>query len=535
MGSIVVNTLGAIPILCALYLLYTLLRFGSRDKRMPPGPRTIPILGNLHQMDMKNMHIQFKDWADQYGGVFSLKIGGGNMIVLSDPRAVHDLMNKKSAIYSDKPIDHQMLLCLQDENIAFMPSTQLWRAERKIASQSFSPKALDERLSPISEAEISQLMADLLNTPENFRDHIKRATASAVSIATFGFRAPTMDNFFATAAYLGMDTFLEAVKPGTYLPIEQFPILKYIPDRWNPSIPRAKKCYETVTKLWAEARRRVEERRNNGDIRVSLADRLISGDIKSDTPLSDRDVNHLLGAMLEAGADTTSTSSLIHILFLAKNTWVQEKARMELDIVCGTARMPDWSDFKDLPYINCIIKEGMRIRPLVPTGVPHRVTQDDWYDGMFIPRDSTVIVPQYAMHFSRHCTSQIPHFKDPETYNPDRYLEHIRLANDYAGSPDFMNRDHYVYGAGRRICVGIHLAERTQWRILARLLWAFKIEPAIDETTGLEIPIDADDFEVKFMNIPRTFKVQIKVRSARHAEVIRQDLEKVKDFLKSWN
>ena len=75
-------------------------------------------------------------------------------------------------------------------------------------------------------------------------------------------------------------------------------------------------------------------------------------------------MSNFLGTLHQGAADTTSSVMLSNILYLAKYPWVQDKARVELDRVCGTKRMPTWSDFKELPYINCIIKEGLRIRPV---------------------------------------------------------------------------------------------------------------------------------------------------------------------------
>jgi cytochrome P450 len=154
------------------------------------------------------------------------------------------------------------------------------------------------------------------------------------------------------------------LEPGTYLPIEQFPILKLIPDRFVPSKARAKRCYKEMTAIWTEARRRVEERRLRGDKRDSVADKVLAGDIKLDVPLSDTHLNNFLGVIHEGSADTVSGAILTTILHLAKNPWVQHKARVELDRVCGVERVPIWSDFENIPYINCIIKEGLRIRPV---------------------------------------------------------------------------------------------------------------------------------------------------------------------------
>lgn len=74
----------------------------------------------------------------------------------------------------------------------------------------------------------------------------------------------------------------------------------------------------------------------------------------------------------------------------------------------------------------------------LPLGVPHRVAQDDWYKGMLIPKDATVVIPSYAIH-----RSEMWSYKDPDVFNPARYVNHPRLASDYAGSPDFNNRDKF--------------------------------------------------------------------------------------------
>ena len=98
------------------------------------------------------MFTRFKEWADEYGRIFSLKIGAGTLIVLNDKRTVHDLLDKRSAIYSERPLDQQLITSLK-ENFAFMGTTPTWRAHRKIASHFLAPKNLDDQIMAIQEAE----------------------------------------------------------------------------------------------------------------------------------------------------------------------------------------------------------------------------------------------------------------------------------------------------------------------------------------------------------------------------------------------
>lgn len=87
--------------------IYWLSRIGQRPKGYPPGPPTLPLIGNLHLMPKEKTHLQFKKWAEEYGPVYSLMLGTMVMVVLASDQAVKDLLDKRSAIYSSRP-DHYL-------------------------------------------------------------------------------------------------------------------------------------------------------------------------------------------------------------------------------------------------------------------------------------------------------------------------------------------------------------------------------------------------------------------------------------------
>jgi cytochrome P450 len=370
----------ALSTLGGLYIIFKLARFGSREKHLPPGPPTYPIVGNAHLVVDKDLykrsehfrhrfpsliHDRFKDWSEQYGPVFSLKIGKGTMIVLNSRRAVHDLIDKRSAIYSSRPQDEQFRMALKGENIANMDADAGWRAQRKITARFFAPIKLDGDLAKISEAEVTTLMHDLLVDPQAFTKHLDRSTASFSTIACFGQRAKTYDDFWATSAYEAMEAVNAALSPGTYLPTEQFPIFKWIPKRWLSSTTRAEEGFSIPTRIYTKAREHVEARRNRGDKRQSLMDELLDDEsIQLDDAFRGTKLSNFVGALMQGAAETTALTMRTSIMFLATHPWVQDKAQKELDALCGVDRVPNFSDFKDLPYINCIMKEGLRIRPV---------------------------------------------------------------------------------------------------------------------------------------------------------------------------
>ncbi|RFU29332.1 hypothetical protein B7463_g6997, partial [Scytalidium lignicola] len=475
-------------------------------------------------------HYQFREWGEKYGGIFSLKFGPGTVIVLFDRKAINYLLDKKGTIYSERPHNYVASLVTAGDSFAFMNSTPLWRAERKVAAHNLSPKNLDEKVGLIQDAEAYVLLADLVRDPKNFYTHIQRTTSSVANAVVWGHRGAKFDSFWAHAVYDAMDNYSVSLEPGANPPVDEFPFLRYIPDRFAYWKRRARLSYKCMDDTWNEARRRVDIRRAKGIKRDSIIDAILDGEKHNDVKITDHQMNHFLGVLVEGGADTTASSTLTSLMYLALHPEFQAKARKELDEICGTERIPMWSDFPRLPYINCLIKEAMRIHPVLPLGVPHRVSRDDWYEGMLIPKDSTVIIPTWAIHLSEKMG-----YEKPEEYNPDRFLHFPKLADSYAGSPDYSNRDHYGYGAGRRICPGIHLAERTQWRMTARLLWAFEVQRVIDPETGEPLPIDVTAYNEGISHCPKEFPISFKPRSQAHVDTIMREMDKAKEFLAAWD
>jgi cytochrome P450 len=115
--------------------------------------------------------------------------------------------------------------------------------------------------------------------------------------------------------------------------------------------------------MWTKARAIIDERRSHGDKRDCFIDTKLDEYEAKGWPMSQHAFNYLFGVLLEAGADTTANQILTLILALAKYPEIQKRARKEIDALCGPDRAPLFTDFDQLPYINCIVKEGMRWRP----------------------------------------------------------------------------------------------------------------------------------------------------------------------------
>ena len=183
------------------------------------------------------------------------------------------------------------------------------------------------------------------------------------------------------------------MEPGANPPVDVFPILKLIPTRFAPWKRRALHAGSVMDAVWGGALKTVRERRATGEKRDCIADKIINEyEAKGGQPLIEHKLQNLLGEMVEGGADTTSAQLLTFIMAMACYPRVQAKAQALIDEVIPPTRSPNWSDFDKLQYVNAMVKEGMRWRPVSSVALPHRAREDDYYDGMFIPKDTTIWV-----------------------------------------------------------------------------------------------------------------------------------------------
>ena len=142
-------------------------------------------------------------------------------------------------------------------------------------------------------------------------------------------------------------------------------------------------------------------------------------------------------------------------------------------------------------------------------------------DGKFLPKGTVVFINAFGMH---HDPSR---FANPEVFDPDHYKGQTTLAPELAAAADYESRDHYGYGSGRRLCPGIHIAERNLFLALAKLTWAFEFRPGKDEE-GKVVEPDVDNetgYSEGFLVCAKPFLCDITVRGEKRRETILAEFE----------
>ncbi|KAF8176366.1 cytochrome P450, partial [Mycena galopus ATCC 62051] len=463
----------------------------------------------------------FTEWARRYGGIYSLKVGPGTVVVLTDLAAIKELMEKRSGSTVDRPPMHVADLVTGGLSIGLARYGESWRTLRRTAHAILTPEASARHL-PIQQAEASQLLHDILRQPQSFYTHIRRYSNSVILSVLYGKRAPRYETPETTALFCVIHEWSRVLEPGATPPVDLIPLLKYVPERWAKWKRDCAKIRKLQRDLYFGLLDETKGRLSRGDENGSYMEEILT---RQEELGMDREMTGYLGAaLIEGGTDTTSHYLQSLILALTAYPDAQRKAHEEIDRVVGEHRMPTLEDLEEMPYIRAMILEVHRFRPVAPLLLPHSALTAEEYNGFIIPQGATIFVNVWGIFHDPEL------YNDPESFIPERYLLTENGTKPGVDGSDL--RSNFPFGVGRRICSGIHLAQNSINLNAMNLVWAFDFTTDTD-ADGNAIKLDTFDYEKGVLTGPRPFKCKITPRSAERAELIeREFLEAADTFSK---
>lgn len=492
---------------CFVLLVVLLLARYLRAKpsaQLPPGPRGLPLIGNLLDMPAEQEWLTFAQWGEKWGDICSVTVLGQSLIILNSADAAIEMLDKKSSIYSDRPVLHMAGELVGWRNtLVLIPCGERFRRFRRFFHQMIGTHSSIGRFLPLQEQEVHRFVRNVLLKPEDLASHIRRSVGATILKVSYGYEIKQTNDPFIELAEKATEQFSQASAPGRWL-VDLIPGMKHIPmcfpgagfrrtaDGWS----------RTLTQMVELPFAFVKQQMIAGVAPVSFTSKLLEG--KELSPQEELDLKWSAASLYSGAADTTVSALYAFFLAMALNPSVVKKAQLELDAVVGTDRLPSFADREHLPYINALVKEVFRWNSVVPTAVPHRATQNDIHDGHFIPAGSLVIPNIWKM------THDPRTYRNPMDFYPDRFMP----TEGRLPEPDPKN---VCFGFGRRTCPGSHLADSTLFIMCATALAVFDIsksivngvvvEPVHDNTTGT-------------ISHPKPFQCSIRPRSEKSAFLI---------------
>ncbi|KAI0885431.1 cytochrome P450 [Annulohypoxylon maeteangense] len=394
---------------------------------------------------------------------------------------------------------------------------------RKLVHNSLNIKAARTYV-PYQDLENKAMLNAFLETPSQFIHHFRRYTNSLSTQMLFGFRTINNDDPRLKQLFRSFEGFSDVMGSGAAALLNAFPLLRHLPDVFLPMRRHAQELHRAEAALFLGHYRETKERVKIGEAKPCLCVDLVRAQDKEG--FSDLTAAYVSGSLLEAGSDTTSATLVGWSQAMLLFPEVCKAAQAEIDRVCGD-RLPDLNDLPDLPYIRGCMKESLRWMPTVILGVPHATVRDDEYMGYKIPKGAGVILNVWGI------SNDPKRHPNPRKFDPTRWAGDNQTSVEAANNQDASKRDHFVFGAGRRLCQGMHIADRSLFLAMSRLLWAFDFERPIDEITGKEIipNIDALVPDGGTFVQPEPFEAVIKPRSEQKAQRVREEWSKATELL----
>ncbi|RMY60474.1 hypothetical protein D0864_13083 [Hortaea werneckii] len=467
-----------ITIITAVIATVSIVRYleNAAKNRLPkgvkplPGPKGLPLIGSVHELPEKNSWMKFHEWAEQYGPIYQVNLAGVNHVWIARDHVAKDLLTKKGAIYSDRP----HIPALERDNrdsgqyLPLMSRNALWTRQRRFAKQIMDTS---EKASfyGYPELEAVRLLGELMTNPSQYNVAMESFISRITSRLAWGTSASS-DELKQRAREL-----LIGVSPTGALG-NKLPFIMSLPEKLISARAWESRRSRTERKFFEQMQHQVRsEMDDSTQSKPSWMRSFLENKLKWGFA-SDLEGAFAVGMHGIAGALTIAAPMQSFCLAMCHYPQYQSILYEEIDRVLGD-RMPTYGDLQDMPVLRAFIRETLRWRPPVPTGIPHESTEDDTYEGFHIPAGS-------VMHPLEWSISRDPEvFPEPDEWNPLRWLD-----GDFPTYQEPLTKfptitEYSQFGYGRRTCQGMGVTEADLFVGLGSVAWLFSMQASEDAVT----------------------------------------------------
>ncbi|XP_010543251.1 PREDICTED: cytochrome P450 93A2-like [Tarenaya hassleriana] len=453
-------------ILIAVFSVLWYIRLFTKAKRppLPPGPPGLPIVGNLPFLQPE-LQKYFDALAGKYGPIFKLRLGAKLAVVISSPEMAREVLKTHDVTFAnhDVPIAARVNT-YGGVDILWSPYGPEWRMLRKVCvSRMLSSTTLDS-FYILRRAEIRRTVRFLADRGQsgstvNLGEQIFVTILNVITQMLWGATVADEESERVGAEFrelvYEMNEIIGIPDISDFFPVLSRFDLQGLVKRMRGPAKRFDQMFDRII----NQRLRVDDK-NPGDGKDFLQFLLKVKDEDKSTPLSMDHVKAVLTDMVLGGTDTSSNTIEFAMAELVNRPEIMKRAQQELDEVVGKDNIVEESHITKLPYLFAVMKETLRVHPILPLLVPHRSSESAIIAGYTIPKDTKVFINVWSIH------RDPGQWENPLEFNPDRFLGR---TGDFSGN----NFSYLPFGSGRRICAGIAMAERVVLYNLATFLHSF--------------------------------------------------------------
>ncbi|KAJ3675459.1 hypothetical protein LUZ60_004501 [Juncus effusus] len=440
-------------------------RFSNSNFKLPPGPRPLPIIGNIHHLIGSVPHRALHKLSLKYGEILFLQLGELQAVIISSSNAAREIMKTHDLNFATRGPKSTAgkILTYQCKDVAFAPYGEYWRQIRKICILELLSMKRVQSFRSIREEEVGNLirLISSLSSDGKLVNLSKKifATINDMSVrAVVGSKCKDQDAFLHELA-IGFD-----LTSGLNL-VDMFPSSRII--RLFSSVAReANRCHQEMDRILdgmiqEHRERKKEEVEDLLGVLLGLYDEGLASDklfLSLDT------IKAVIFDAFEAGSETSTTALDWAMFELMRNPRVMHKAQSEIRQLLQNRSDINESDLEKFDFLHLIIKETLRLHPPLPLLLPRECRETCRILGHDIPKGATVMVNAWTIG------RDSKYWEDAEEFKPERFQNDTSV--DFKG----MDFEFIPFGAGRRICPGISFGLANMQLALASLLYHFDWE-----------------------------------------------------------
>ncbi|CAO2140888.1 unnamed protein product [Urochloa humidicola] len=473
----------AVPLLLPPLILLTLSKKRSSDDkdnvlRLPPGPWQLPVIGSLHHLVRNPLaHRAIADMARLLNApIVYLRLGEIPMVVASSPDAAREIMKTHDINFATRPFGPtSQAIMAEGEGVVFARYGALWRQLRKICVLELLSARRVQSFRRVREEEVGRLVAAVYSAAAGEAEAVVNVSERIAGlISDTAVRTMIGDRFERREEFL--EHLAEGIKISARFSVRDlFPSsrLAGIVGRTTRSVQAN---HRKLLELMDSAIQQHQQRRaaamasaaaggSSDSEQEDLVDVLLRLQKEGglEVPLTMGTIKEVILDLFIAGSETSANTLQWTMAELVKNPKVMQKAQDELRSKLGGKPTVNEDDLVGLKYIKLVIKETLRLHPVVPMLLPRECRESCKVMGYDIPKGSTVFVNVWAIN------RDPKYWDDAETFKPERFED---------GKVDFKgtNFEFTPFGAGRRMCPGMAFAQASMELVLATLLYHFDWE-----------------------------------------------------------
>jgi cytochrome P450 len=456
-----------------------------------PGPRALPLLGNLHQLDRTRVHQSLENWSREYGLLFRMSLPGAVMLVVADHELIGQVLRERPATFRRPSVTAEVAAELGGNPGVFEAEGSAWRNQRRMVMQAFAPHAVKAYFPSLvqvarrlrgrwEKAAASQRAIDL-------GAELRLYTVDIVAGLAFGSDVNTIETG-DSAIQRHLDEILAGVARRSLAP---FPYWRYL------KLPRERRLERSVAgmraavdQLIAQARARMHADPARAVQPRNMLEAMLAAAAQEGSGVSERDVAGNVSTMLLAGEDTTSNTLAWLIWLLHRHPQALQRARDEVLRIAPDLDALTIEQVDQLDFVDACAHEALRLKPPAPF-IPLEALVDTMVGDVQVAKGTIVWCVM------RSSSVDDAWFANASRFEPGRWFDDA--VNKKASMP---------FGAGPRTCPGRYLALLEIKVAMAMLLARFEIESVTTAHGG------EPDEKMGFVMEPESLKMRLRTRLA---------------------